>query len=94
MSVTATKDLKNALQLYRDCLRLADYVSTKQGNRPALRMQVRKSFEVNLGLTDPKAIETAKEAAVRGLSNYYVHEAQKVMKAQGGGNDGSVNELK
>jgi hypothetical protein len=33
-------------------------------------------------------------SAVRGLSNYYVHEAQKVMKAQGGGNDGSVNELK
>jgi hypothetical protein len=117
-------------------------------------MQVRKSFEVNRGLTDPQAIENAKEAcvppalespaqlmgkhnangstcrcnllcsprvavallfsasntraqwrltrvhegallsAVRGLGNYYVHEAQKVMKAQGYTNDGSVNELK
>jgi hypothetical protein len=30
-------------QLFRDCLRLADYVSTKQGNRTALRLQVRAS---------------------------------------------------
>mmetsp|Transcript_33803 Transcript_33803/g.46812 ORF Transcript_33803/g.46812 Transcript_33803/m.46812 type:complete len:92 (-) Transcript_33803:134-409(-) len=77
-----SKDIKNALQLYRDCLRLADYVSLKQGNRAALRQELRRSFEQHRGLTDPQAIDNAKDAAVRGLRNFFVHEAQNLAKKE------------
>ena len=45
MSLSATKDIRNPIQLYRDCLRLVDYVSLKQGNRQTLRQQVRATFD-------------------------------------------------
>ena len=80
MSLSATKDIRNPIQLYRDCLRLVDYVSIRQGNRQTLRQQVRATFEANRNLSDPEAIEKAKEAAIRGLSNFFVHEAQALAK--------------
>mmetsp|Transcript_11732 Transcript_11732/g.19925 ORF Transcript_11732/g.19925 Transcript_11732/m.19925 type:complete len:95 (-) Transcript_11732:504-788(-) len=83
MSLQATKDIRNPVQLYRDCLRLVDYVSTKQGGLATLRQQVRSTFDANRNLTDPQAIDTAKEAAIRGLSNFFVHEAQVLAKKDG-----------
>ena len=50
-----------ALAIPRMLIRNSDSNAERSG-LPPVRGQVRKSFEVNLGLTDPKAIETAKEA--------------------------------
>lgn len=70
------------IKLYRDCLRLADYISTQGGNRRVLRDQVRQAFRKNKDETDPQKIEEQKEAAVRGLSNYMFHEAQRLAKEE------------
>ncbi|PSC70640.1 GTPase Der [Micractinium conductrix] len=65
----------SVIKLYRDCLRLADYISTQGGSRAILRDQVRQAFKKNKEETDPQKIEEQKEAAIRGLSNYMFHEA-------------------
>eukprot|EP00889_Picochlorum_renovo_P005596 jgi/Picre1/32626/NNA_007972.t1 len=70
------------IKLYRDCLRLADYISTKGGNRLVLRTQVREAFRKNKDETDPEEIEKQKDAAVRGLSNYMFFEAQRMAKEE------------
>ncbi|PRW61158.1 GTPase Der [Chlorella sorokiniana] len=70
------------IKLYRDCLRLADYISTQGGSRRVLRDQVRQAFKKNKDETDPQKIEEQKEAAVRGLSNYMFHEAQRLAKEE------------
>ncbi|KAH7621743.1 hypothetical protein Ndes2526B_g02560 [Nannochloris sp. 'desiccata'] len=70
------------LKLYRDCLRLADYISTRGGNRDILRRQVIDAFRRNKDETDPKKIEDQKQAAVRGLSNYMFFEAQRLAKEE------------
>ncbi|KAI3432687.1 hypothetical protein D9Q98_004230 [Chlorella vulgaris] len=70
------------LKLYRDCLRLADYISTQGGSRRVLREQVRQAFKKNKEESDPVKIEEQKEAAVRGLSNYMFHEAQRMAKEE------------
>lgn len=66
----AEKNLDCARQLFRDCLRLADYLSARQGSREALRQQVRVAFRKNLDEKDPEKIEEHKEAcvAMRGRS--------------------------
>ena len=69
-------------QLYRDCLRLADYISNRgsQASRGSLRAQVRDAFRKHQGETDPVEIEKQKDAAIRGLSNYMFYEAQRMAK--------------
>ncbi|KAK9833207.1 hypothetical protein WJX74_010449 [Apatococcus lobatus] len=70
------------LKLFKDCLRLADYVGSQGGNQEVLKQQVRVQFRRHAGETDPQKIEEHKEAALRGLSNYMMHEAQRMAKAQ------------
>ena len=77
-------------QLYRDCLRLADYITNRgsQASRGSLRAQVRDAFRKHQGETDPVEIEKQKDAAIRGLSNYMFYEAQRMAKeANWGGRD-------
>ena len=57
----------SVVKLYRDCLRLADFLGGKQGNRGALRHQVRTSFRANIGETNQDKILDQKQAAIRGL---------------------------
>jgi hypothetical protein len=75
------------MQLYRDCLRLADYISTRGGNgansRLVLRAQVRDAFKRNKDEQDPAEVEKQKDAAIRGLSNYMFYEAQRMAKEEG-----------
>jgi len=73
---------ENAFRLYRDCLRMADYLGKKQGNRAILRDQVRLQFKKNQDERDPEKIKEQKDAAVRGLSNYMVYEAMRMAKAE------------
>jgi len=70
--------LENPTKLYRDCLRLADFLAKKQGfPREALRAQVTAPWRRNQHETDPETIMKQREAAVRGLSNYMMYEASK-----------------
>jgi hypothetical protein len=70
--------LENPTKLYRDCLRLADFLARKQGfPRQALRAQVTAPWRTNQHETDPETIMRHREAAVRGLSNYMMYEASK-----------------
>eukprot|EP00884_Botryococcus_braunii_P023462 jgi/Botrbrau1/97/Bobra.0022s0087.1 len=68
------------IKLYRDCLRLADYIGARGGDRWALRRHVGSEFRKNAGETDPAKISDCKDAAVRGLANYMFHEAQRMVK--------------
>mmetsp|Transcript_2449 Transcript_2449/g.7071 ORF Transcript_2449/g.7071 Transcript_2449/m.7071 type:complete len:91 (+) Transcript_2449:138-410(+) len=70
----------STLKLYRDALRLADYLSRKQGNRAVLRDQVRQAFRTNMDETDPQKIEAMRKSAIQGLSNYMFYEAQRMVK--------------
>ena len=68
--------LNQPLKLYRDCLRLADYLAFKQSvPRFALREQVRQIWRKNQFLIDTEEIQKAREAALRGLSNSMMHFA-------------------
>jgi hypothetical protein len=68
--------LNQPLKLYRDCLRLADYLAFKQSvPRFALREQVRQVWRKNQFLIDANEIRAAREAALRGLSNSMMHFA-------------------
>lgn len=65
-------------QLYRDCLRLADFLAKKQGfPREVLRAQVIAPWRKNQFEKDPETYMRQREAAVRGLSNYMMYEASK-----------------
>lgn len=68
------------VKLYRDLLRLADYVSLQTGNRHTLRKTVIDQFRRNAAETDPKKVEEHRQAAVRALNNYMFHEAQRLAK--------------
>eukprot|EP00850_Spirogloea_muscicola_P009735 SM000055S18269 [mRNA] locus=s55:406195:407231:+ [translate_table: standard] len=71
----------NVRRLYRDCLRLAEYLGSRQGNTTILVEQVRSQFKKNMHETDPNKIKEHKEAAVRGLSNFMYHEAARMATA-------------
>lgn len=78
MSHPAAFLLENPTKLYRDCLRLADFLARKQGfPREALRVQVTAPWRRNKFEKDPETIMRQREAAVRGLSNYMMYEASK-----------------
>ena len=84
--------LENPLKLYRDFLRLADYVSFEQGHRrEAMRDQVRRAWRLNKHLTNEEAIQRAREAAVKALSNSFAHFAM-VKKGLGKGTSAEEEE--
>lgn len=80
-------------KLFRDSLRLCDYVASRTGianHKAALRKEVRTSFKKHMHETDPAKIEEHKEAAVRGLSNYMFHEAQRMSKENQANGDANI----
>ena len=64
--------IHDALQLYRDCLRLVNHIAPGRASpkNAALRATVRSEFRKNRSLTVAEDIENAKASAVRALSNY------------------------
>ena len=69
-------------KLYRDCLRLADYVGTLQGNRGTLLNMVRSQFRKHAGETDEEKIVGFKEDAMRAMGNYALMEANRIQEEQ------------
>lgn len=61
--------------LYRDCLRLIDYMAGKSRKSDRLREIIRGEFEKNRNETDQEKIEQLKGCAVQGLSNYLTIES-------------------
>eukprot|EP00803_Ostreobium_quekettii_P011599 evm.model.scf_778.4 EVM.evm.TU.scf_778.4 scf_778:35356-36108(-) len=80
MNTEAIKATLTVPKLYRDCLRLAQYLGSKQGNTAALVSEIQATFRKNKGEKDPDKIEAMKEAAIRGLMNYTFHEATRMAK--------------
>jgi hypothetical protein len=68
----------SARNLFRECMRRADYVGAKHGNREPLRALVRLQFKQNMHETDPIKIQEHKDTAVRGLFNHMFHEAENM----------------
>jgi hypothetical protein len=64
-----------ATGLYRDCLRLIDYMAGKSRKSDRLREIIRGEFEKNSTETDPQKIEQLKGSAVQGLANYLTIES-------------------
>ena len=76
--------LEQPLKLYRDCLRLADYVAHKQEVKRALmREEVRSVWRKNQFLIDESEIREKREHAIRGLSNSMMHFATEGAKKAG-----------
>ncbi|ETW02060.1 hypothetical protein H310_05672 [Aphanomyces invadans] len=63
---------RTSLQLYRDCLRLANHIGGKTKKGYAIRSMLRAEFRKSMNETDELKIENLKANAVRGLSNYLV----------------------
>jgi len=77
-------EFRTTLELYRDCMRLANHVGKDNGpgGIRAIKAQVRSQFKKNLYETDQKKIEEQREAAVRALTNYFVYYAQQLTKEE------------
>ncbi|KAL8141212.1 hypothetical protein V2J09_007233 [Rumex salicifolius] len=67
----------NAIRLYRECLRRAKYIGSKQHNAPLLIEMVRQQFKRNMLETDPEKIKKLKDDAARGLINHMLYESEK-----------------
>ena len=70
MGPTSGVPLKTVPELYRDLLRLCQYVGGSSAKGDALRSTVRSEFRRNAGETDPETIEVQKFSAIRAMSNY------------------------
>ena len=70
--------LEQPLKLYRDCMRVADFLAHKQGYpRDVLRATVREPWRRHMHERDPEKIGKLREGAIRGLSNYMMYEASR-----------------
>mmetsp|Transcript_10652 Transcript_10652/g.15945 ORF Transcript_10652/g.15945 Transcript_10652/m.15945 type:complete len:107 (+) Transcript_10652:59-379(+) len=68
-------NFKTTLQLYRDCLRLANHIGGQGAKGKAMRGMIALEFRKHLNEKDKVKIDDLKMHAVRGLSNYMVHES-------------------
>ncbi|EWM21005.1 hypothetical protein Naga_100081g12 [Nannochloropsis gaditana] len=66
---------KSSVQLYRDCLRVADHIASKSPKGIALRKMLRSEFKKNAAVDDAKQVEQLKMNAARGLANYLLYES-------------------
>jgi len=70
--------LDNPMKLYRDCLRVADALARRQGySRETLRANVRAPWRANQRENDEGKINALREGAIRGITNYMMHEAAR-----------------
>ena len=61
---------RTAIQLYRDCLRLAHHIGGNSVKGKTLKAMVRTEFVKGSQETNPEKIDVLKGNAIRGLSNY------------------------
>ena len=65
---------KTVLSILRDCLRTVPLMVGREnpGKISVVRRMVMTEFRNKRDLTDTKEIDIAREAAVKGISNYYI----------------------
>ncbi|KAM7254705.1 hypothetical protein ACFE04_019946 [Oxalis oulophora] len=78
----------NAIRLYRECLRRAKYIGSKQYNTELVVTMVRGQFKKHMHETDPEKIQKLKDEevgavdtsihAARGLINHMLYETEKM----------------
>ncbi|KAI7994537.1 hypothetical protein LOK49_LG11G00035 [Camellia lanceoleosa] len=68
----------NAIRLYRECLRRAKYIGTRQYNTELVVDMVRQQFKKHMHETDPEKIQKLKDDAARGLINHMLYESEKM----------------
>ncbi|KAN0018681.1 hypothetical protein ACTFIV_007466 [Dictyostelium citrinum] len=73
---------KSTVHIYRDCIRLARYIGDMNGYAKNMSKQVRLVFRANQNEIDPKKIEEQKTDAVRFLTNFMQHEAERMARSQ------------
>jgi hypothetical protein len=66
---------KTTVQLYRDCLRLANHIGSNSPKGRVLKSSIRSSFKANKFETNVESIERMKSNAVRALANYMLAES-------------------
>eukprot|EP01115_Flamella_aegyptia_P015551 TRINITY_DN96338_c0_g1_i1.p1 TRINITY_DN96338_c0_g1~~TRINITY_DN96338_c0_g1_i1.p1 ORF type:complete len:81 (+),score=4.43 TRINITY_DN96338_c0_g1_i1:99-341(+) len=74
MSILNTR---STLQLYKDCLRLAQHVGNINNNTKVLTNHVSDEFRKNMFETDPDRIEEQRGLAVKALTNFAFYTAKK-----------------
>ncbi|EGC36466.1 hypothetical protein DICPUDRAFT_31754 [Dictyostelium purpureum] len=77
--VTLTKP---TLHIYRDCLRLAKYIGEFNGHSNNMMKQVGLVFRSNKLEIDDKKINEQKTDAIRFLTNFMQHEAERMARNQ------------
>ncbi|KAN0033403.1 hypothetical protein ACTA71_002830 [Dictyostelium dimigraforme] len=73
---------KSTVHIYRDCIRLARYIGDMNGYAKNMSKQVQLVFKANKNEIDPKKIEEQKTDAVRFLTNFMQHEAERMARNQ------------
>ncbi|XP_031103974.1 uncharacterized protein LOC116007441 [Ipomoea triloba] len=68
----------NTIRLYRECLRRAKYIGSKQYNTKLLIDMVRQQFRNNMHEKDPEKIQKLKDDAARGLINHMLYESEQL----------------
>ncbi|KAF7146428.1 hypothetical protein RHSIM_Rhsim04G0245400 [Rhododendron simsii] len=68
----------NARKLYRECLRRAKYVGSRQHNTELVVDMVRQQFRKHMHETNPDKIQKLKDDAARGLINHILYESEKM----------------
>mmetsp|Transcript_25224 Transcript_25224/g.68545 ORF Transcript_25224/g.68545 Transcript_25224/m.68545 type:complete len:89 (+) Transcript_25224:16-282(+) len=71
-------------KLYKDCILLARFYGQRSGNKDqSFANMVRQQFKANMNELDDEKIKEQKEAAIRGLHNMALLEAEKYAKNPG-----------
>ncbi|KAI8561924.1 hypothetical protein RHMOL_Rhmol04G0379900 [Rhododendron molle] len=73
-----TEKKKTHLELYRECLRRAKYVGSRQHNTELVVDMVRQQFRKHMHETNPDKIQKLKDDAARGLINHILYESEKM----------------
>ncbi|PSR97860.1 LYR motif-containing protein [Actinidia chinensis var. chinensis] len=68
----------NAIRLYRECIRRAKYIGSRQYNTELLVDMVRQQFKRHMHETDLEKIQKLKDDAARGLINHMLYESEKI----------------
>ena len=63
---------KSTLEIFRDCLKLASYMSDNSAKIAGIRMMVRGQFKANQHVTDPEQIDKLRFDAIKGVSNFTI----------------------
>mmetsp|Transcript_12025 Transcript_12025/g.23626 ORF Transcript_12025/g.23626 Transcript_12025/m.23626 type:complete len:217 (-) Transcript_12025:133-783(-) len=81
---------KSSKEIYKDLVRLINHIGARTEKGKRLLETVRHEFRKNKHLTDPEAIEEAKAAGARALSNFLLSDSLSKMQKRDDAGDVST----